>query len=98
VGVATQPLRIVLGLLALFFAYSLGRVGMRLYLANQPFVRALSWALRTTVCLAGVFWSRGFDLTSIVFLALAAAGAAAGAWLEFRPKHVEEIHILPPDL
>jgi hypothetical protein len=97
VGVDTQPLRIVLGLLALFFGYSLGRVAMRLYLANQPWVRALSWILRTTVCLAGVLWSHGFDLVSIVFLALTAASGAAGAWLAFRPKHAEEIHILPPE-
>ncbi len=91
--VPIELLRILLGLLALFFAYALGRMIARLRRQKQPYTRALTWVLRTAVCLFGVLWNRGFDVTSIIFLALSAATFALGYFIEWRPRHVEETHL-----
>ncbi len=91
--VPVQAIRLILGLLSLFFAYFLGRAGTRLHHYHQPYRKALTWLLRTVVCLLGVIWVRGFDLTSIVFVVLAAAVFAAGVYVESRPRKVEEVHL-----
>jgi hypothetical protein len=86
-------LRILLGILALFFGYFLGRVATRLHAAHQPLAKAVTWVLRTVVCLLGVLWGRGLDAISVVALVLVAAAIAAGVWVELRPRPTEEIHI-----
>jgi hypothetical protein len=91
--VPIQLLRVALGFLAVFFAYALGRVAARLHRQDQPYSKALTWALRVSVCVLGVFWRRGFDATSIATLALAAVGLGLGLFVEQRPRHVEEIHL-----
>jgi hypothetical protein len=91
--VPIQLLRVTLGILAVFLAYALGRVVARLHRQNQPYSKALTWALRVTVCVLGVFWRRGLDATSIATLALAAVGLGFGVFVEQRPRHVEEIHL-----
>jgi hypothetical protein len=91
--VPIQLLRVALAMLAVAFAFALGRVGVRLYRTGQPFTKALTWVLRITLCVFAVFWRRGFDATSIVTLALVAAGLALGAFMEQRPRHDEEIRL-----
>ena len=80
-------------MLAMFFAYALGRAATRLHNAGQPMAKALTWLLRTVVALGAVLWTRGFDLVSIVMIALAAATLAAGVFLESRPHRSDEIRL-----
>ncbi len=93
--VSIQFIRIILGLLSLFFAYFLGRVAIEVRRRKLPHTKLTTWVLRTAVCLFGVVWRRGLDATSIVFLVLAAASFAAGLYLEWRPRRIEEIHLFP---
>jgi hypothetical protein len=90
-------IRIVLLLLAVFFAHFLGRVIARLRRHKLPCTKAITWFLRTAVALFGIVWIRGFDLLSIVALVLCAAAVAAGMWIENRTRKVEEIHLFPDD-
>jgi uncharacterized membrane protein YoaK (UPF0700 family) len=91
--VPIQLLRVALGILAVFFAYALGRVAARLHRQNQPYSKALTWVLRVAVCVLAVLWRRGLDAISIATLALVAVAFGAGVFVEQRPKHVEEIHL-----
>jgi len=91
--VPMQFLRVILGLLAMFFAYALGRVATRLHRAGQPVAKALTWVLRTAVALIALFWTRGFDAVGIVMLCLTAVSLAAGAFVEMRPRRTEEVHL-----
>ncbi len=85
-------------MLALFFAYGLGRLATRLRRQKQPFSKAVTWVLRLCVTLLGVFWGGGLDPLGLLALLLAAAGLALGIWLEARPKKAEApIHIAPED-
>jgi hypothetical protein len=86
-------LRILLGALALFFGYFLGRAATRLRVQEQPFAKAITWVLRTVVCLLGVLWGRGFDVISIAALILTAAAIAAGVYAELHPRRAEQIHL-----
>ncbi len=88
-----QFLRVLLGLLAMFFAYALGRAATRLHNAGQPMTRALTWLLRTVVSLGAILWIRGLDLVGATMLALAAASLAAGVYLESRPHKTDGIHL-----
>lgn len=92
-AVPIQFMRVVLGLLAMFFAYALGRTLTRLHNAGQPKVRALTWVLRTVVALGAIVWTRGLDPVGIVLIALAAVSLAVGVYLESRPHESEEIHL-----
>ena len=83
----------LLGLLAMFFAYALGRAATRLHNAGQPMTKALTWVLRTVVTLGAILWTRVFDPVSIVAIAAAMASLAAGIYLESRPHRTEEIHL-----
>lgn len=88
-----EVLRIFLGVLALFFAFQLGRIAMQLRRAGLPYTKALTWMLRTLVCLFAIVWVGGFDATAIVFLALAAAAVAGGAYVVSRPAPSDEVHL-----
>lgn len=88
-----QLLRVVLLLLALFFAHFLGRSGARLHYAHEPYRKALTWFLRTVVALGAIVWTGGMDALSIVALALAAASFAWGVYLESRPTKTDDLHI-----
>jgi surface polysaccharide O-acyltransferase-like enzyme len=85
--------RAALAILAVAFAFALGRVGVRLHRNKQPYAKAGTWVLRITLCVFAVFWRWGFDATSIATLALVSAGLALGAFMEQRPRHDEEIHL-----
>jgi hypothetical protein len=88
-------MRVVLGILGVFFCYALGRVIVRMRRDKLPLRKALTWFLRVTVCVFGVLWNRGLDATSIIVLVAAVLSLAGGAYLELRPRHVEETHLFP---
>ncbi len=83
----------LLGLLAMFFAYALGRTATRLHNAGQPMTKALTWVLRTVVTLGAILWTRLFDPLAIGAIAAAIACLAVGIYLESRPHRTEEIHL-----
>jgi hypothetical protein len=89
-----QLLRVALGLLAIFFAYALGRVLIRLRSQGQPMTKALTWVLRATVALLAIFWTRGFDAVGMGILGLVILSLASGIYMESRPRRTEEIHLL----
>jgi hypothetical protein len=88
-----QFLRLVVGLLAMLFAYGLGRSATRLHLNRQPVTKAVTWFLRTTVAILAILWTRGFDALGIILLCLIALSCAAGVYMEMRPRKTEEIHL-----
>jgi hypothetical protein len=87
-------LRAVLGGLAVFFAIFWGRQAARLKRERQPQFRAMRWALRTMVCLAAVWMSKGVDVVSISLTALAAIAFGAGWTAGAKPpkeEHLEKV-------
>lgn len=83
-------LRVVLGLLCLFFAHLLGRSIVRVRRGARP--RSLyGWLIRTTITAAAILWRRGLDGISIVVFTLAAASLVVGVWDEQRPKKQEDL-------
>ena len=92
-AVPIQLLRVALAVLAVAFAFALGRMAVRLHRNGQPFTKALTWVLRIALCVFAVFWRRGFDATSIATLALVAAGVSLGVFMEQRPRHDDQIHL-----
>ena len=88
-----QFLRLVVGMLGVLFAYSLGRSVTRLRRNKQPVAKALTWFLRTAAALLAILWTGGFDALGIVLLSLIALSCAAGVYLEKRPRKAEEIHL-----
>ncbi len=91
-------LRVVLGLLCVFFAHMLGRAAVEAGREGRP-QRVVSWTLRTLVTGLGVAWRHGLDAIMIATLAAAAAAAAAGVWLALRPREEEDLtkEIFPPE-
>lgn len=90
-------LRLVLGFLAAYFAFELGRIATRLRAQGKPLNKAITWVLRFAVSFGGVLWRHGIDGLSVVFACLALAAAAGGVFLESQPKKVEEIHLFEDD-
>ncbi len=95
--VPLQLLRAALCLLAVFFAFLLGRAGTRFHRLGLPLTKALTWVLRLSVTILGVLWSGGLDVLGLLVLVLAAAGLLLGIWVERHPRKAEEIHIAPPE-
>jgi hypothetical protein len=85
----------MVGLLGMFFAYALGRMWVRLRRNGQPVAKAVTWVLRTAVAVFAVVYVGGFDGLAIALLALIALALAAGAYMETRPRRVEEVHLFP---
>jgi len=83
------PLRIALGLLAVFFGNYLGRSAARLYQGKEARARTVTWVLRTTVCVAAIFWGHGLDLLAAVAVALVALSLAAGIYAQLHPPKDE---------
>lgn len=77
-------LRFFLGILAVFFAFNLGRA-----IAHKR--RVFGWALRTTVTLLAVFWGHPFDWQDAVVIGLTLLAAAGGYFQAIRPKHEEDL-------
>jgi len=83
-------LRVVLGLLCLFFAHLLGRSMVR---ARRGLgARSLyGWLIRLAITAGALLWGRGLDNLAIAMLTLAAASLAVGMWDEQRPKKQEDL-------
>jgi len=83
-------LRVVLGLLGLFFAHFLGRSIVRVQ-RGRPARSLYGWLIRTLICCAAVLWRRGLDGISIAVFTLSAASLVIGAWDEQRPKKQDDL-------
>lgn len=91
-------LRGIVGLLCVLFAYFLGRtVHRRLWRGDRKAPLA-TWILRTIVTAAAVVWRSGFDGLSWTVLVAAAISGGLGFYLEWRPRHDEDIskQMFPP--
>jgi hypothetical protein len=85
-------LRVVLGLLCLFFAHFLGRSIVRVRRGHNP--RSLiGWLIRAAITAGAILWRRGLDNTSIVIFTLSAAALVVGMWEEQRPKKQEDLRL-----
>ena len=84
-------LRVVLGLLCIFFAHFLGRSIVRLRRGLQRPRNLYGWLIRLLITAGAILWRRGFDAISIVVFLLAAASVALGVWNERRQKKQEDL-------
>src|ERR1039458_10177541 len=83
-------LRVVLGLLCLFFAHFLGRSIVRVRRGQRA--RSFNgWLIRTAITGGAILWRRGLDGIAIVAFTLAAASLVVGMWDEQRPKKQEDL-------
>jgi hypothetical protein len=95
-GVKIVPLafvRTLVGLLGMFFAFELGRVWVRLRRYGQPLTKAITWVLRTAVAVFAILYTRGFDVLGIALVVLIALALGAGAYVEMRPRRVDDVHL-----
>jgi len=83
-------LRVLMGLLCLFFAHFLGRSMVRAR-RGQSARSLYGWLVRTLLAAAAILWRRGLDGISIAVFTLAAASLVVGAWDEQRPKKQEDL-------
>jgi hypothetical protein len=84
-------LRVILGLLCIFFAHFLGRSIVRVRRGLQRPRNLYGWLIRFIITAGAILWRRGFDVISIVVFVLAAASLALGVWDEQRPKRQEDL-------
>ncbi len=83
-------LRVLLGLLCVFFAHFLGRSIVRMRRGSSA--RSLyGWLVRTAIAAGAILWRRGLDGISIGVFTLAAAVLVVGVWDEQRPKKQEDL-------
>jgi hypothetical protein len=88
--VPLEFLRVVLGLLCLFFAHFLGRSMVRVWRGGSA--RGLyGWLIRTAIAAGAILWHRGFDGFALAAFTLAAASLVVGVWEEQRPKKQEDL-------
>lgn len=85
--------RVVLGLLAIFFAFYLGRSTAALWRGRTTLRRTCTWAFRTLAALLGVFWARRFDVPAILVLAGMAIAVAGGALHALRAREEEPLKL-----
>ncbi len=91
-GMRTVPfgfLRLIIGVLCIFFAHMLGRAVARVYEGRSRSRSAYGWAIRTLVCALVVTWRAGFDRITIIIYALAVAALLLGFWDQIRPRREE---------
>ena len=79
------PLRVMLGLFCIFFAWYFGRSLAASIDAQAADSRLLRWGLRVAVTALGTAWG-GMDAVTVVMLGLAAASAGAGFYAAQRPR------------
>lgn len=79
------PIRLLLGLFALFFAYYFGRTLAAKWDRLASTGRLLRWALRLALCVFGLVWT-GLDWITFVLLGLAALSAGLGFYAQSRPS------------
>lgn len=88
--VPIEFLRGILGVLCVLFAHMLGRAGAGVYQGVLRKPRMYGWLVRTLVTGLAVMWRSGLDTVTLAVWAAAALAAAAGAWLQLRPREPEE--------
>jgi len=83
-------LRVLLGLLCVFFAHFLGRSIVRMRRGQRA--RSLyGWLVRMAITAGAILWRHGLDGVAIGAFTLAAASLVLGAWDEQRPKKQEDL-------
>jgi hypothetical protein len=91
-------LRGIVAVLALLFAFALGRALARAQ-RGVPKAGVASWAIRFLLTMLAVSWRGGLDRITLVAMALAAFGLALSYLLESRPRKQEDLSgvIFPHD-
>jgi hypothetical protein len=94
--VTLTPLRMLMGVLCVFFAFYLGRsIGARLEgrTTNGPLMR---WVLRVILTAFGAAWG-GLDRLAVAMLGLAVLSAGLGFYAQQRPTRHDDpaSHIFP---
>lgn len=82
-------IRIILGVLAIAFAFNLGRSAVLVSRGAKPSA-VITWGFRTFAAIAGVLWLSWRDRISIAVVALSLVTAAAGVYWANRPHYQEE--------
>jgi len=83
-------LRILLAVLCVGFAASLGRSIARRDIIAARRAKPVSWAVRTALAYFALVFRTGFDIVAIVTAILSALAAGSLYVWEQRPKRVEE--------
>ena len=83
-------MRVVLGVLCVFFAHFLGRSVVRVR-RGRPARGMYGWILRLTIGGAALMWRSGLDTLAIVMFTMSAAALVIGVWDEQRPKKEEDL-------
>ncbi|HVP46879.1 MAG TPA: hypothetical protein VMT32_09855 [Bryobacteraceae bacterium] len=98
-GMPVVILRVMMGAFCVLFAYAFGKSAIRFRRGRERRSRTIAWALRTIVTGLAAAWRAGFDLVTLAVVTLAALSFAGGAYVEWRPKHEEELDriIFPPE-
>lgn len=88
-----------MGVFCVLFSYSLGKSVIRLRRGRERRSRTLAWTLRTLITGVAAWWRAGFDEITVGAFALGLLSFAGGAYLEWRPKHQEELDriMFPPE-
>jgi hypothetical protein len=84
-------LRLMMGVFCVLFSFSLGKSAIRLHRGQERRSRTLAWTLRTVLTGVAASWRAGFDEITVGAFALALLSLAGGAYLEWRPRHQEEL-------
>jgi len=84
-------LRLMMGAFCILFAYAFGKSVLRFRRGRERRSRTIAWALRAVVTALAAAWGAGFDLITVAVVSLAALTFAGGAYVEWRPKHEEEL-------
>jgi hypothetical protein len=90
-GMPIGVLRVMMGVFCVLFSYSLGKSAIRLHSGRERRSRTLAWTLRTVITAVAASWRAGFDAITVGAFAVALLSFAGGAYLEWRPKHQEEL-------
>ena len=83
------PLRILLGVLCVFFSHYLGRSLAARGRGRATNAQVMRWALRALVTALGAAWG-GLDWVTLLSLGLSAASGGLGFYLLWRPQPPEE--------
>lgn len=78
------PIRVLLGLFGLFFAYYFGRAAAAKWDGVAPTGRVVRWGARLLVTVFGILYT-GRDWVAAVLLGLAALAAGLGFYAQSRP-------------
>jgi hypothetical protein len=90
-GMPVGILRAMMGAFCVLFSYSLGKSAIRLHRGRERRSRTLAWTLRTVITGVAASWRAGFDEITVGVFALSLLSLAGGAYLEWRPRHQEEL-------